>query len=63
MKAAELRQLSEAELNAKVSELQENLFRLRCNKAVGQLEDGSVINKARKDIARTMTVLNDKTKG
>ena len=63
MKAAELRQLSETELQAKVTELQENLFRLRCNKAVGQLEDGSVINIARKDIARTLTVLNEKTQG
>ncbi len=59
MKINELRQLSEGDLKAKISTLEENLFRLRCNKTIGQLEDTSVIKTARKDIARAKTVLNE----
>ena len=59
MKASELRQLSQEELGSKISSLEENLFRLRCNKIIGQLEDTSVIKKARQDIARAKTILNE----
>jgi large subunit ribosomal protein L29 len=59
MKVEELRQLSRVDLVAKISTLEENIFRLRCNKAIGQLEDTSVITKARKDIARAKTILSE----
>ncbi len=59
MKAAEFRQLSEEDLKAKVRSLEENLFRLRCNKTIGQLEDTSALKLARRDIARAKTVLNE----
>lgn len=59
MKINEFRQLSKEDLIAKISSLEENLFRLRCNKTIGQLEDTSVIKTARKDIARAKTVLNE----
>jgi large subunit ribosomal protein L29 len=59
MKASEFRQLSKDDLVAKVRSLEENLFRLRCNKSIGQLEDTSAIKAARKDIARAKTVLNE----
>ncbi len=59
MKISEFRQLSDEDLKAKVISLEENLFRLRCNKTIGQLEDTSVIKKARKDIARAKTVINE----
>ena len=59
MKINEFRQLSNEDLIAKISTLEENLFRLRCNKTIGQLEDTSVIKTARKDIARAKTVLNE----
>lgn len=59
MKINEIRQLSKEDLIAKISTLEENLFRLRCNKTIGQLEDTSVIKTARKDIARAKTVLNE----
>ncbi|MCP4750239.1 MAG: 50S ribosomal protein L29 [Proteobacteria bacterium] len=59
MKASELRQLSKDDLRAKIRSLEENLFRLRCNKTIGQLEDTSTIRFARKDIARAKTVLNE----
>lgn len=60
MKASELRQLSSEELQLKVKSLEENLFRLRCNKTIGQLEDTSAMNKAKKDIARAKTILTEK---
>ena len=59
MKASEFRQLSEDDLKAKIKSLEENLFRLKCNKSIGQLEDTTTINMARKDIARAKTVLNE----
>jgi large subunit ribosomal protein L29 len=59
MKASELRQLSKEDLEAKIRSLHENLFRLRCNKSIGQLQDTSAIQSARRDIARAMTVLNE----
>lgn len=59
MKASDFRQLSKEDLKAKIVSLEENLFRLRCNKSIGQLEDTSAIAVARKDIARAKTVLNE----
>jgi len=59
MKASEFRQLSKEDLKARIVSLEENLFRLRCNKSIGQLEDTAAINAARKDIARAKTVLNE----
>ena len=59
MKAAELRQLSEEDLKSKIKSLEENLFRLKCNKTIGQLEDTSALKVARKDIARAKTVLRE----
>lgn len=59
MKASEFRQLSEDDLKAKIKSLEENLFRLKCNKSIGQLEDTTTIKMARKDIARAKTVLNE----
>ena len=60
MKASELRQLSSEELQLKVKSLEENLFRLRCNKTIGQLEDTSTITKSKKDVARAKTILTEK---
>lgn len=59
MKAAEFRQLSEEDLIAKIKNLEENLFRLRCNKTIGQLEDTSALKQARKDVARAKTILGE----
>ena len=60
MKAADLRQMGEAELTAKVATMEEELFRLGCNKTLGQLEDTSVIRKTRRDIARAKTIREEK---
>ena len=57
MKAAELRELNTAELNKKLTELKEELFNLRCQHAVNQLENPGRIVTVKKDIARVKTLL------
>ena len=61
--AAELRGLSRTELNAKVTELKEELFGLRFAAATGQLESHGRLREARKDIARVYTVLQERKLG
>jgi large subunit ribosomal protein L29 len=56
MKAAELRDLSNDELRAKLKELQEELFNLRFQLATGQIENVSRIRTVRRDIARIRTI-------
>ena len=60
MKASDLRQMGETELATKITQLEEELFRLGCNKTIGQLEDTSVIKKTRRDIARAKTIRLEK---
>ena len=64
MKAAkfteELRSMSAEELDAKLKELKEELFNLRFQHAVNQLENPHQIAEVKHDIARVMTVLNEK---
>ena len=61
--AHDLRQLSRDQLNAKVSELKEELFGLRFAAATGQLESHGRLREARKDIARVYTVLQERNLG
>jgi large subunit ribosomal protein L29 len=60
MKAAELREMSAAELEQKAQELDEQLFRLRLQKSMGQLESASKLRPMRKDLARIRTLLKEK---
>ncbi|MDQ3068318.1 MAG: 50S ribosomal protein L29 [Acidobacteriota bacterium] len=60
MKAAELRELSVAELEAKAGEIDEQLFRLRMQKSMGQLESAAKLRPMRKDLARIRTLLKEK---
>ena len=64
MKAAEytkdLRKLSADELNAKLKELKEELFNLRFQHAINQLDNPQRIVEVKKNIARVMTVLSEK---
>lgn len=60
MKASELNAMSEKELKSKELELRENIFRMKFKMATGDIEDSSLIRKAKKDIARIQTVLNQK---
>ena len=56
----DLRAMSAEELNAKLKELKEELFRLRFQHAINQLDNPQKIVDVKKSIARVMTVLSEK---
>ena len=60
MKASELREMSVEQLNGKLGELKEELFNLRFQLAVNQLDNPHKITAVKHDIARVMTVLREK---
>ena len=60
MKAKELRELGVAELNQKLADLKEELFNLRFQHTVNQLENPLRLVAVRKDIARVKTLLGEK---
>ena len=60
MKTTEIRKLSVADLEKKLKELKEELFNLRFQHAINQLENPHKIADVKKDIARVMTILNEK---
>ncbi|MBQ2389328.1 MAG: 50S ribosomal protein L29 [Clostridia bacterium] len=59
MKANEFRELTEVELQEKLKNLKEELFHLRFQNAVNQLENPMRIKAVKKDIARVLTVLRE----
>ena len=59
MKASEIRKLSAKELDAKLLELKDELFKLRFQQAVNQLNNPMRISAVKKDIARIKTVQRD----
>ena len=60
MKAAELKTMTSAELDAKLKELKAELFILRFQHAINQLDNPHKITETKRDIARVMTVLREK---
>ena len=60
MKAQELRAMTPAELDTKLKELKSELFNLRFQHAINQLENPHKIADVKKDIARVMTVIGEK---
>ena len=60
MKAVDMRQMTVEELNAKLKELKSELFNLRFQHAVNQLDNPHKIADVKKDIARVMTILQEK---
>jgi large subunit ribosomal protein L29 len=56
-KAEKLREMNADELRGKERELQEQLFRLRFQKSLGQLDNALKIRETRRDIARVKTVI------
>ncbi len=60
MKAAELRDLGADELGVKERDLTDQLFRLRIQKSMGQLEAPGKLKTVRRDLARVKTVLRQK---
>ena len=57
----ELKAMSVEELNAKLKELKEELFTLRFQHAINQLDNPQRIVEVKKNIARVMTILSEKT--
>ena len=58
--AREMRDLSQEELTAKAAELKKELFNLRFQQAMGQIENPMRLRTLRKDIAKTKTILRGK---
>ena len=63
MKPAEVRELSTDELRGREKELDDQLFRLRIQKSMGQLEAPAKVRGVRRDLARIKTILREKTVG
>jgi large subunit ribosomal protein L29 len=62
MKASDLRELDADSLQGKVRELDDQLFRMRIQKSMGQLEAPGKIRQVRRELARVHTVLREKAK-
>ena len=60
MKATELRAMTSEELSAKLKELKGELFNLRFQHAIKQLDNTHRIVEVKRDIARVMTILHEK---
>lgn len=59
MKASELRESTREELLGKEKDLAQQLFSLRLQKTVGQLDNPNKMKQARRDLARVLTVLRE----
>jgi large subunit ribosomal protein L29 len=59
MKATEIRELNMVELRDKLKELKDELFNLRFQLAVNQLDNPTRIKAVKKDIARVKTVMQE----
>lgn len=60
MKANELRAMTSEDLAKKLGELKEELFNLRFQHAINQLDNPHKIEDVKRDIARVMTIMNEK---
>ena len=59
MNAKEIRELTLPELNKKLADLKEELFHLRFQLAINQLDNPTRINAVKKDIARVKTIIRE----
>ena len=59
MKASDIREKTQAELNEELRELKSELFKLRFQHATNQLDNPTSLVKVKKDIARVKTVLRE----
>ena len=60
MKAEEIREWENSEIDARLGELKQELFRLKFKMATMQLENPRLINDIRRDIARLHTILRER---
>lgn len=62
MKSAQIRTMTEDEIQEKVGQLQKDLMNFRFQLKTGKLEKQSVIRLAKRDIARLLTILSERKK-
>ena len=62
MKIAEVRELTVDDLQARAKDLDDQLFRLRIQKSMGQLEAPAKLRTLRRDLARVKTILRERRK-
>jgi large subunit ribosomal protein L29 len=60
MKASEIRELSKEDIEKQIKELKEELFNLRFQHAINQLDNPIRLKHVKKDIARSMTILRER---
>ena len=60
MKVNEIRELTTEQIEAKIEEFKDEIFKLRLEQATGNLEKPSRIHELRKDVARMKTILAEK---
>jgi large subunit ribosomal protein L29 len=60
MDVRELRELADDRLFNELEDLKESLFNLRFQKSYGQLEDPNALRRAKRDVARILTVLRER---
>ena len=59
MKASEIREMNLEEMQRKVSDLKEELFNLRFQHEIGQLENPNKMKQTRRDIAKVKTIIRE----
>ena len=60
MDAKDIRELTQDEIDIEIERAREELFKLRFQKSTGQIENPVKIREVRKDIARVLTVINER---
>lgn len=60
MNIQDLRQLPDERLLDELEDLKESLFNLRFQKSYGQLEDPNALRRAKRDVARILTVIRER---
>ncbi len=63
MKVSDIREQTTEELEAKLNDIKKNLFNLKFQKAIGQLENTQAIGNLKRDIARVGTLIREKELG
>lgn len=63
MKSSELRELSDDELMQREEELKDQLFKLKFQHALGQLENAMKLKNLKRDRARILTILKERKEG
>ena len=63
MDAKDLRDKTADELREELAQLKKEAFNLRFQKATNQLENTARVRQVRRDVARVMTILNEKAAG